>query len=78
MTSLATSNLNIRDLVLLEVQVGRYRLKEGGSSSESTANQNKVRPGWEKWRAQFELLSIALIHKSQFFGSDDKATEVEI
>ena len=58
------SEFAVRDLVLLELRISRYRLKtdEEIKAAESSANRYKPRSTkWEKWRAQYDIHAISLL-----------------
>jgi len=60
--------LGLRDLVLVEVNVARYKLKDGEEQAESSSTQKKryAPTPWLKWRAHYELCAISLLHKTRF------------
>jgi hypothetical protein len=58
------SEFGIRDLVLLEVRIGRYRVKTEEEIKASESSTNRYRPKsnkWEKWRAQYEIHAVSLL-----------------
>jgi hypothetical protein len=70
------SEFAIRDLVLLELRISRYRLKtdEEMKAAESSTNRYKPRPTkWEKWRAQYDIHAISLlkVHEKEKMQEED-------
>jgi hypothetical protein len=53
--------LKYDDLVLVEMSVGRYRIRE---DSEQSPKKSKGVPGWVKYKATFNLISASLLHSA--------------
>jgi hypothetical protein len=56
-------DLKYDDTVLVEMSVGRYRIKE---DNESSPKKGKSVPGWGKFKATFNLKSVSLLHSAPF------------
>jgi hypothetical protein len=64
-----TEDLAIRDLVVVEVNLTRFKLKQPGSDKKNS--------NWVDWRAQFELRAVSLLGKSTP-GSENEESQVYI
>jgi hypothetical protein len=58
MKQFPVQELKLRDTVMVEVSIGRYRIKK---DMKDTGVGRKY--GWMEWRAYLELRSISLIHR---------------
>ena len=64
MTRWDISDIKIRDLILLELRISRFRLKSDEEQKSAQTSNTKYRPrptGWDTWRAQYEFQSISLL-----------------
>lgn len=81
MQTYSALDIKQRDVVLMEVQVGRYRIKDEvekkplSPSKVVTFNRAKVLT-WDRWRAQYELRSLSLLAKAEH-RDDDEEKECE-
>jgi len=57
--------LAVRDLVAVEVQMTRFKLKKPGDDRKPS--------NWVDWRAQFELHAISLFAKSKHIIEEEKS-----
>ena len=56
------TDAKIRDLVLLEVRISRFRLKsEDEQKGQSSTKYKSFASRWETWRAQYEIHAISLL-----------------
>jgi hypothetical protein len=69
------SQLGSRDLVLLEVSIGRYRLQTESAVSTNSKTKAKFQ-GWDTWRAHLELRAVSMLSKApkETAGGDDGDT----
>jgi hypothetical protein len=56
-------DLKYDDVVLVEMSVGRYRIKD---DNEQSPKKGKQVAGWTKFKATFQLLSVSLPHSAPF------------
>jgi hypothetical protein len=50
--------LKLRDTVMVEVSIGRYKINR-----KETKEGSGRKYGWVEWRANLELRSISLVHR---------------
>lgn len=62
--------INLRDTVLIEARIGRYKLKPEGS--------NKMPFGWTSYRSTLELVSIAIIHRASISSIEPDTSDLSL
>jgi hypothetical protein len=68
------SEFSIRDLVLLELKISRYRVKtdEELKAAESSTRYKPRSTKWERWRAQYEIHAISLLKAHEKVEKEDE------
>lgn len=67
--------LGIKDLVMVEVNVGRYRVYDNKLTEEEMRVKTRSRI-WEHWRAFFDLRSVSLLAKAPVEDSVPESDDV--
>ena len=80
MDKFPVAHLGSKDLVLLEVSIGRYRLQTEAVGSSGSKTKGKFQ-GWDTWRAHLDLCAVSILSKAPTevaVGDDADTAEVGI
>jgi hypothetical protein len=74
MKSLDVNSIGIRDLVLLELRISRYRLKTEEERKATESSGSKYKPKatrWDIWRAQYEIHAVSLLKEDDMIKEEE-------
>jgi hypothetical protein len=80
MDTYPVSQLDLKDLILLEASIGRYRLQTETTASSGSKTKGKFQ-AWDTWRAHLELRAVSILSnapKEAAEGDDADTAEVVI